>query len=132
MYKEAQEAINNGLSLGARIALGFSSLLLAAMLITIDTPSEKALFVHSFACFCLLITIACFVKGRPRQFIGSFIGIGLFLISVCYLGSQLSKGVFWSDSRGEPSVVNAFLFMLAFGIPGIAYTIKAKFGFKRP
>lgn len=76
MYREAAEQINKGLSLGARITLGAAALLLAVMVLTIETPVENLLFVYAFAGFNLAITVACVTQGRLRQFTGSLIGVG--------------------------------------------------------
>jgi hypothetical protein len=37
-------------------------------------------------------------------------------------------GPLWSDSRSEPSVKNACLFLVVFGVPAAVYVIKARFG----
>ena len=132
MYKEAADQINEGLSLGARIVLGLASLLLALLVLAIDTPPGKALFVYAFSGFSFAIAVACVVKGRLRRFMGSIIGLGLFVISVLYVASELQQGKIISGSRSEPSVMNALLFMFFFGFPGIAYVFKAKFGYKKP
>lgn len=76
MYREAAEQINKGLSLGARTTLGAAALLLAVMVLAIETLAENSLFVYSFAGFNLVITVACVTHGRIRQFAGSIIGIG--------------------------------------------------------
>lgn len=61
----------------------------------------------AFGLFCMLIALACW-----------------------YLIYELSGGVLVSGSRSKPSILNAALFMSAFGIAGLSYAIYAKFGFK--
>lgn len=131
MYREAAEQIHKGLSLGARITLGVAALLLAVMVLAIETPVENLLFVYAFAGFNLAITVACVTQGRIRQFAGSVIGVGLFALSLLYLVSQLGEGEIFSGSRSEPSVLNAVFFMFFFGFPGIAYAFKARFGLRK-
>lgn len=128
VYQTAEETINSGLSLGARIMLGFVSGLFGAVMFLIAPPTEKAAYFQLFGGFCMLITVACITKGRARQFVGSLIGSALFILSLSYLGYELLVGEFFSPSRAEPSVKNAVLFLLAFGIPGITYAARARFG----
>ena len=131
MYREAAKQIDKGLSLGARVVIGVGALL-TALVVFIDAPPENTLFVYAVAGFCLAIAVACVARGRLRQFVGSGIGVGLFAASLYYLTSELSAGKIISGSRSEPSVLNALMFTFFFGFPGIAYAVKAKFGFGKP
>jgi hypothetical protein len=128
MYKAAEEQINRGLSLFARFILGFVSALFWVVMILIAPPTDKSVFFHVFGIFCLFISVACFTSGRVRQFVGSLIGCALLVLSGWYLYAELTGGPFFSVRRSEPSVVNAVAFFVAFGIPGITYAIKARFG----
>ena len=83
--------------------------------------------------FCLLIVVACVTKGRVRQFVGSCIGCVLFMPSGAYLLYELVSGPLFAGRRSELSVINALLAFVAFGVPGIAYAVSARFGLsKRP
>jgi hypothetical protein len=128
MYQAAEEQINRGLSLGARLTLGFFSASFGIVMLLVAPPTDKAVFFYVFGGFCMLISVACVTRGRIRQFIGSVIGLTLFITSLWYLGAELTAGKILSGSRGEPSLMNAFLFLLAFGIPGVVYAAKARFG----
>lgn len=128
MYKAAEEQINKGFSTFSRFILGIFSALFGAVMVLIAPPTEKAVFFYAFGIFCFLISVACVTKGRVRQFMGSTIGSILFILSGWYLYSQLAGGQFFSERRSEPSVVNAWLFFAAFGIPGAAYAFKTRFG----
>ena len=80
---------------------------------------------HSKSC------IACLASGRLRQFCGSIIGVALFLLSAWLLYTQVLSGHVLSSGPGDPSLLSSILFLIAFGIPGISYTIKVRFGFRR-
>ena len=129
MYKQADEQINNGLSLGARIFLGSISALLGGVMIISAPENDKALMFYLFAGFCLLITLACFTKNRVRQFAGSIVGVLIFLAGVVYLISEIESGLFWSGQKSEPSVFNAMCYLFFIGLPGISYAYKTRFGF---
>jgi hypothetical protein len=133
MYEQANETINEGLSLGARITLGLISGLFGVVILLIAPPTDEALFPYLFGSFCLFVTIACFTRGRVRQFVGSIIGTAIFVIGLWYLASELLAGVFLSGGRSEPSVFNALFYLSFIGVPGAIYAYKARFGFaKRP
>src|SRR3990172_1192605 len=107
MYKAAEEQINKGLSPFARFILGFFSALFGVLMVLTAPPTEKSPYFYAFGIFCFLISVACFTKGRLRQFVGSTIGSVLFLLSTGYLVLQFMGGPFLSDRRSEPSVANA-------------------------
>ena len=133
MYKEAEEHIKKGLSLVPRILLGSISGLFAVVLLFIGvhgvTHSVENWFAYfAFGMFCSLIALASFTRGRVRQFIGSCIGISIFGLACWYLIAELSGGILIGGKRSEPSIFNAILFMGAFGVPGITYTLMTRFG----
>lgn len=133
MYEQANETINQGLSLGARIILGVISGLFGVVMLLVAPPTDKAIYFYLFGAFCLFITVACFTKGRVRQFVGSSIGSAIFIMGLVYLVSELAGGVFWSGRRSESSVLNALMYLIFIGVPGAAYAFKARFGFpKKP
>ncbi len=133
MYEQANETINQGLSLGARITLGIISGLFGIVMLLVAPPNDKAIYFYMFGAFCLLITVACFTKGRVRQFVGSSIGSAIFIMGLVYLGAELTGGVFWTGRRSEPSVFNAVMYLIFIGVPGAAYALKTRFGFpKKP
>ena len=131
LYKAAEEQISKGLSPFSRFILGFFSTLFGVVMVLIAPPTDKAVFFYAFGIFCLLISAACVTKGRVRQFVGSVIGSILLLLSGWYLYSEITDGPLFTGRRSEPSVVNALFFLVAFGIPGVAYAIKTKFGWRR-
>jgi hypothetical protein len=131
MYREAEEAINQGLSPFARILLGSVSGLFGLMMIFIAPPTDKQVYFYLFGGFCLAISFACIFKGWVRQFLGSLIGLCLVIVSGWYLVSQLIQGGPLFSARSEQSLFNAVLFALFFGIPGLAYMLKARFGLSK-
>jgi len=133
MNTEADQGINEDMSLPARLLLGGSTLLMGGLMVLIASPEEgdKRLFFYAFAGFCFLISFACVARGRPRQFVGSVIGAVVFASGLWYLAATLSAGPLASASRGEPSMVNALLFLAFFGLPGAAYAWRTRFGFRK-
>ena len=129
MYREAEEQINEGLSPFARVLLGLISGLFGLMMIAIAPDTDKQIYFYIFGGFCLAICLACIFKGRVRQFLGSSIGICLVILSLWYLASEIMSGGVLFSSRSEQSIFNAILFCVFFGLPGLSYAIKAKFGF---
>jgi len=63
MYRQAEETINHGLSLGARLLLGVLATLFGITMVLIAPPTDKAIFFYAFGIFCLLIALGCFTKG---------------------------------------------------------------------
>ena len=53
MYEQANETINQGLSLGARIVLGAFSGLFGVVMFLIAPPTDKAIYFHLFGAFCV-------------------------------------------------------------------------------
>lgn len=131
MYKRSVEVLEAELSLGARIILGAISALFGVVMIITAPPTNKAILFYLFGSFCLCITVACFTRGRVRQFIGSTICTAVFLTGLTYLFSEIRGGVFWSDRRSQPSVFNALLYLAFIGFPAAAYVYKARFGFAK-
>jgi len=131
MYREAEEKINEGLSPFSRILLGSITGLSGLMMIFIAPPTDKQVFFYLFGGFCLVIAFACIFKGRVRQFFGSIIGVVLVAASAWYLSSQLLGGGSLFSARSDQSIFNAIMFSVFFGIPGLAYVAKARFGFAK-
>ncbi len=129
MYEQANEKINEGLSLGARLMLGSISGLFGLIMIMVAPDNDKAIFHYLFGAFCLLITLACCTQGRVRQFIGSIIGATIFVLGLAYLVSEIAAAEFGYRGRSQPSVLSALGYVFFIGIPGAAYAFKARFGF---
>lgn len=130
-YKVAEETINEGLSPGARWALAIFSALFGLSMFFNAPDAASPGGAKVFGTFCIFIALACVTQGRVRQFIGSTIGVAIFSFALWYGYGQFDGGKVSSGSRGEPSIINAALFMLCFGIPGLTYAFKARFGFRR-
>jgi hypothetical protein len=129
MYRIAAQEINKGLSLLPRLILGAFALLFGVVMALVAPPNDKAAYFYAFAIFCLLISVACVTTGRTRQFVGSIIGITLFLLTCGYTIHELLTGAPLVGPRSQPNVANSFLCLVFFGLPGIAYAAKARFGF---
>ena len=119
------------MSLVARIILALMSALFGVMMIFIAPPTDKAIFFYAFGAFCISIATVCFTRGHLAQFFGSIIGLAVSCTGLFYLGHELMEGKIFSGSRSQPSVFNACMFMLVFGIPGGAYVLNARFGLRR-
>ncbi len=129
MYREAEKQINQGLSPFSRILLGLVSGIVGVMMILIAPPTDKQIFFYMIGGFCLTISLACIFKGRVRQFLGSLIGLCLLVLAIWYLVSQITGGSPLFGAKSEQTIYNAILFCIFFGLPGLAYMIKARFGF---
>jgi hypothetical protein len=121
------------MSVGSRLLLGVVTLLVGLLMVLIASPEEgaKKLFFYGFGGFCFLIALSCVTHGRARSFVGSFVGVVVCATAIWYLASMLVAGPVTSASLPEPSVLNAILFLLVFGVPGAAYAWKVRFGFRR-
>lgn len=121
------------MSLGVRIFLAIAAGLMGLVMFLHGTTAEedKAWFSYAFGAFCVLISAAAVLRGRAAKFCGSLIGGCVFIVALVYLGYESMKGPVLSGSFRQPSIVNAVLFLLIFGIPGLLYAIKARFGFSK-
>lgn len=129
MYKIAEEKINEGLSPLARGILAFFAVFFGVVTIaTAFSEEEPSAITIGFGAFCIVIALVCVTRGRVRQFLGSAIGVVLFGLAIWYFATEAMSGPVYSGKPGVPSQLKAFFFMQAFGIPGIAYAVKAKFG----
>jgi uncharacterized membrane protein len=117
-------------SKGARFFLGSIAVLLGAMMIFIAPEDENRLVFYGFGAFCISIGITCFTSGRVRAFFGSVVGMCVVVAGLSYLGWELASGPLVSSSRSTPSVLNAVLFNLVFGIPAATYVWRARFGIR--
>lgn len=129
MYKQTEKQITASLSPFARFLLGLTAGLFGFMMISIAPPTDNQLGYYMFGGFCFLISLCCMTKGRVRQFAGSVIGCLLFVSSLFYLYSQLVGDGPLFSARSDQSLFNSFLFLACFGLPGITYVVKTKFGF---
>jgi hypothetical protein len=127
----AKHITEGGLSPTARIILGSFSPLFGAVMFLTAPPTDKAKYFYAFGVLCLVICVACVTSGRVRQFCGSIIGVALFFLSGWFLYTQVRSGHVLSRGPGDPSLLNSILFLIAFGIPGISYAVKVRFGFRR-
>ncbi|MFC4310111.1 hypothetical protein ACFPN2_13555 [Steroidobacter flavus] len=121
------------MSAGVRIFLAVAAGLMGLVMFLHGTTAEedKAWFSYAFGAFCMLIAAAAVLRGRAARFCGSLVGTCVFVAALLYLGHELATGPVTSGSRSQPSIVNAVLFLLVFGIPGLLYAIKARFGFSK-
>lgn len=111
----------NGLSRVSRIVLSFFSGLAGIVMVVAAPPTDHAAGFYLVALICLLLCIACVGKTRVRQLLGSCVGMVLFAASLCYGYARL----------GQPAFFNALVFFVVFGLPGVAYAVRARFGFWR-
>lgn len=128
MYTLAEKTIKKGLGSVARILLGAVSAILGLIMVATASGTADPFFATMIGAFCFAITLTCATWGRVRQFVGSFIGVALFGLSLAYLWSQVTGGPLFGSSRSEPSILAAVLFVIFLGVPGITYTAVARFG----
>lgn len=118
---------SNGLAF--RLILAFFAGLFGVVMILIAPSAVKRIGHYLFGAFCLGIAVVCFVRGRIQGVIGSFIASVVLAVTVWYLFTEIFGGVVVSGSRSSPSVINALLALVAFGLPAAAYLRHARFGF---
>jgi hypothetical protein len=116
-------------SLGARVVLAIFSAIFAAIMFASASQSEHPVDIYAFGGFCSAIALACFARGRSARALGSLSGATVFGIGVWYIAHEALAGPFVSGTHSKPSLLNAGLFMLVFGIPSLAYAWRARFGF---
>ena len=131
MYKIAAEKIKEGLGPGAKFILGAVSAFFGLIMVGTASTTQAPFFAAMIGLFCFTITLACFTWGRVRQFAGSTIGVTLFFLSIIYFWSQLTGDPLFFGKRSEPSMLNAVLFVIFFGVPGITYAFHARFGLRK-
>jgi hypothetical protein len=103
------------------------SAMFGAVMIATTPTGDKAILSYGFGGFCISIALVCFAHGRLARFLGSAIASVVFCAGLAYLADEITGGRIVSNSRSEPSVLNAVMFMLVFGLPAGAYVLKAKF-----
>ncbi|HEY8155633.1 MAG TPA: hypothetical protein VII72_16010 [Myxococcota bacterium] len=130
MYDVAEKKMNEGLSPFTRWLIALGSALFGVTTIVIADSSDAPTLLILFGVFCLLIAVACVTTGRLRQFVGSTIGLALLLTGLSYIYSQMSGSPLVSR-RSQPSLLNSLLFTFFFGLPGLRYAMRARFGLSR-
>lgn len=80
-----------------------------------------------------IIALACFTRGRVRQFFASILGTLTFLALMGYFALMLGVGEIWPTHLygSEPSAAQAFFLLLIFGLPSARYVLKVRFGLRR-
>jgi hypothetical protein len=111
----------NGLSRRSRIVLSFFSGFAGLVMVVAAPPTDKAPGFYLVALVCLLLCIACISHTRVRQLLGSCVGTALFAASLWYGGARF----------GQPEFFNALVFFVVFGLPGAAYAMSTRFGFRQ-
>ncbi|TFV90136.1 hypothetical protein E4K72_21125 [Oxalobacteraceae bacterium OM1] len=120
------------MSLGARILIAVVACLSGGIMLLHGTTAdpEHAWVSYVFGGFCISIAAASVLRGRAARFFGSVVGSCVFLMGLLYLGQEILGGPVFSGRRSQPSVFNALMFMIVFGIPGAVYAFNARFGFE--
>ena len=127
IFRAGDEIINKGLGGFTRVLLGLVSGGFGLAMFSMSPPTEESLYFYAIAVFCVSTSCACFFSGRVRKFFGSIVGLILFSASIGYITNQALGGPLFS-ARSEQSLVNAIIFTICFGVPGISYVLKARFG----
>ena len=126
----ADHITSQGLGLVPRIILAVFAGIFAAVMLLTAPDDGKAIYFYLFGGLCTVIALACIFRGRVRQFFGSIIGVAVFALAIWYLWGGAKTGSFVSHGPGDPSLLQAILFAFAFGLPGIGYAVKTRFGFR--
>jgi hypothetical protein len=131
MTGAVEKTIEAGLSPWARYVIALFAFLFGAFMTLAAPSSAMPLGFYAFAGFCFLIALTCCMRGRLRQFLGSCIGLCLFFVACGYILQEMLFGPIFSGSRAAPSLFNSILFASTFGLPGLAYVLKVRFGIQR-
>ena len=131
MYGEGVKVIERGLSRGASVLLGLVAALISAGMAVMAPSSGSPIGFYLFALFSGAITVACLFTGRIRHWVGRLLGAAVFSISVWYLVGQISGGLAISEGRSEPSILNATIFLVVAGIPGLLFASLGRFTLRR-
>lgn len=121
MYRPEGNGIVNGFGRGSRVTLSFFSGLTGLIMVAVAPPNDNAPGYYLVALICLLLWIACIGHTRIRRLLGSCVGTVLFAASLWYGYARF----------GRPAFFNALIFFVVFGLPGIAYAVSTRFGFRR-
>lgn len=129
----ANQQINKlrGLGIVSRGIIAFFSTFFGIGLIITEWNGAKSVGVYAIGIFCLIVGFVCITRGHIQKFFGSIIGSTVFIASIMYIYFELKTGNFLSHNRSEPSLFNAILFFIVFGLAGLSYTTYAKFGIKK-
>lgn len=110
------------MSLGSRIVIGLFSLFGALGMVFVALQPGGAgspVGLYAFALFCLFISLAC-LGGKVGNVALRLVGAAVFLACVAYGYSEAtaSQVVLDSGRRSQPSVLNALIAFVIYGIPG--------------
>ncbi|MGC3980202.1 MAG: hypothetical protein QM808_02990 [Steroidobacteraceae bacterium] len=129
MIPEETQPTRGGNGLALRLILSFFAGLFGMVMILIAPSADRPIGHYLFGTFCLGIAAVCFVHGRIQRVIGSFLASAVLVVTAWYLFTEIVDSVAVSESRSNPSVINAILALVAFGFPAAAYLRRARFGF---
>jgi hypothetical protein len=121
-HRSAQRHLAGGLSLGARLLLAVACGGFAVALALAAPTLPKPGWIYAFAGFCALISVAALAPPGVARPAGRLIGAAVFACALAYLVDQALGGP-WFSRRSAPSLLNAILAFLAFGVPGLAYAL---------
>ena len=120
------------MSRGLQSVLAVAAVLSGVMMMVAAPPTDKAPMFYAVVAFCFVLACACLTRGRTAQFFGSVVGLGVFVAGCWYLASMIAElRISMGGGRSQPSVRNAILFLISFGLPGAAYAWHAGFGLRR-
>ena len=113
----------------ARFIVAIVSILSASVMMFSAGESLRPWLSYLVAIFFFSIGLASLSRGRVARAAGSIVAIGVVVAGAAHLVSTLVNGEYRSGSRSEPSVVNAVLFLIVYGVPALAYLVYGRFTF---
>lgn len=115
------------------LRLLFAVLAAACGIVVIRRGAAEAQPAASWALglFCLVLALACALRGRPARFFGSLAAFTICLLGLYDLVAALRTGAGLFDLGGEHSLPAALFFLVCFGWPAAAYVWRARFGLGR-
>lgn len=128
MESQAERAIRQGLSAGARGVLALVAVLAAVIVWGTHPETGPVWLFHLVAGWCLLLALACMGPRRFRPFFGSCLGVSLFLWGLAYLVAPWLPGSAASGESTVKTLLGAALYLWYIGWPGLRYALQMRFG----
>lgn len=88
-------------------------------------------FFYTLGVIFLLIATALYTNARLAYFLGSVVGSGAFVFGLVYLINEMISGPLFAEKGSDPSKMNALMFFIVFALPGAAFAISTRFGYRK-
>lgn len=104
--------------------------IVGAVLITAAALAGPTI-LYTLGVISLLVAVALFTGARVPHFLGSVVGAVAFLFGVVYLVNGMINGPLFAEKGSDLSKMNVLMFFLVFGLPGAAFALATRFGYRK-